>query len=345
MGHFNLIFVGEDYEGKLKKYNFLTRDSKYLKMKPYYDTFYFQHTCKKFLKRDESQFKNDSFVTLFAKKIRKHGIENIYVVEYSESLFIFEDPLPTKKLWVYRKGKNEPEFFCEVISLDSNKKTVIVKKIEFPKNGKLYKNREEFKKAFFIYDRTLCEWVTPFTPDGRFDWYELGGRWTGFFKIKENPRFPKKIKTGTCLDEDKIKPGYADQICVCDVDWEFMRRERNGKITERRKRYASFLLEYKERKKPDQIKYLFYINNVRNMAKRKNKFIPESEKENIERLDILPVYAICKDGEWEDVDSWFAKQEDKMDQNNSEHFWGKRLEIILHNLPDDTVLTMIDCHE
>ncbi len=312
MGHFNLIYVGEDYKERLDRYNFETRDPKYLTPLPYYRSFIY-HSYSNALKRDKAPFKLTREATLHASSAKKHGIKGVYIVKYvQDELF---DPRPNKKLWIYLGDKKKPEFFCRVLSVNSDDNTAVVMKIKPLQKGPIYRSLEEFKRIFFTYDEVLCEWVAPYkiNPKGKFDWYEFGGRWTGFFKLKENPRFPEKIKTGTCLDENKIKPGYADQVCVCDVDWECMRRERVGRFKER---YANFLLQYNNKKNPDELKVLFYVSNVRNKAKRKNKFIPETEEENVERSDILPVYAIFKDDEWEDVDSWFAKQENKMDQNN-----------------------------
>lgn len=61
-----------------------------------------------------------------------------------------------------------------------------------------------------------------FNPQAKWDWYQLGGRWAGFFK-------PKKNRRGTTgspgVFTNAPKPGYVDQALKRDIDFDGMRQQ------------------------------------------------------------------------------------------------------------------------
>lgn len=62
--------------------------------------------------------------------------------------------------------------------------------------------------------------MSTYNPKSKWDWFSLGGRWTGFFKLANGA-------TGTLgrsgIMTDPAKPGWADQARKRDIDWDGMR--------------------------------------------------------------------------------------------------------------------------
>ena len=82
-------------------------------------------------------------------------------------------------------------------------------------------------------DRDGLFYLSPCNPDGRWDWFEIGGRWNGYI-----PGAPHNtIKAGTLAKSPKLKqclPFYVltpegkwieHERCYFDGDWKKMKRE------------------------------------------------------------------------------------------------------------------------
>lgn len=62
--------------------------------------------------------------------------------------------------------------------------------------------------------------MSTYNPLSRWDWYQLGGRWTGFFKLKSGTR-GETGEPGLMTPRGKF--GWADQARKSDIDFEGMR--------------------------------------------------------------------------------------------------------------------------
>ena len=124
-----------------------------------------------------------------------------------------------------------------------------------------------------IIDRT--------NPNAQWDWYEIGGRWTGTFKLKDEAR-------GTIgkpgLMTPKAEKGFADSALKKDIDFDGMASE--GKA--------------------------------------------------------FSTFAVIKDGQWHERGSmgWWGCVSDEKDKDE----WEKQFSELLNSIPDDTLLTVVDCH-
>jgi len=71
-----------------------------------------------------------------------------------------------------------------------------------------------------VRDGQLIKAVNRTNPDRRWDWYEVGGRWTGFFRLKPG-------RSGMVGRAGMMTPqagaGTADQALKGDIDWSGMR--------------------------------------------------------------------------------------------------------------------------
>jgi len=58
-------------------------------------------------------------------------------------------------------------------------------------------------------------------PNAKWDWYSLGGRWTGFFRLKDGPdgTVAEGVTGRPGLMAEDAKPRHADQAIKMNIDW------------------------------------------------------------------------------------------------------------------------------
>lgn len=78
-------------------------------------------------------------------------------------------------------------------------------------------------------DGVVVKCIDRTNPQAKWDWFEMGGRWLGFFPLKEGAT-GKLGKPG--LGVEKAEPGTADQVAVKDIDFEHARDEAEKKSRE-----------------------------------------------------------------------------------------------------------------
>jgi hypothetical protein len=174
-----------------------------------------------------------------------------------------------------------------------------------------------------------------YNPESKWDWYVLGGRWTGYF-------LPRKGKSGKLGQQGTFgnnpKEGWVDQIKKGDIDFVEMKKAEEKRA---KKTYKEF--EEKLKNDPQTKKFHPYFEfGVKNKSGNNHEFIPETKEEYIERCNDLKTYAVVKDGVWYqkgDV-GWFGMSSNEKDEADwSAEFWK-----LIRELPDDTMLSLYDCH-
>lgn len=88
---------------------------------------------------------------------------------------------------------------------------------EYKKN-KGYKSIDDFIEDYYGYEKIDGVYGRYTNPNAQWDWYELGGRWTGYFKVKESTGSYKVGRPG--LMTDKALKGFADQLLKRDIDFD-----------------------------------------------------------------------------------------------------------------------------
>jgi hypothetical protein len=210
---------------------------------------------------------------------------------------------------------------------------------------------------------------TTYNPDSKWDWYSLGGRWSGFFKMKAGitPVTGRPGVFGNVPEED-----YSDQAIKGDIDFEGMKNDAGEKAREYHKRVMKAfggvipVLEFKwkdliadETRTADMTATREFYHNQPEMIRIKSicdlnrdelgyffdveEFEPNEEKHVQDAKDrVLSTYAVLNDGEWigKGEMGWFGMSSGDMDQNE----WNKKVTELVDSLPDDTLLSMYDCH-
>lgn len=189
-----------------------------------------------------------------------------------------------------------------------------------------YENLEEFAEDYHGYSKLDDEevWGRWTNPNSKWDWYQVGGRWSGMFKIKDNPKYPNDIQVGSPgLMTEPAKRGYADSIRLCDIDFE-------GMIKEKRERAEKNWIEIQE-KLAQGDKHVLWMYDVKEN---------ETKEEYIEDCCKFSTYAVIKDGQWYSKGEmgWWA-----VSSNENEN-WTEEFDKMIKSLPEDTLLTVVDCH-
>ncbi|PPL04918.1 hypothetical protein [Parapedobacter indicus] len=239
--------------------------------------------------------------------------------------------------------------------------------------SELYPTFEQYMSEYCGYapseDGRFGYWENP---NAKWDWYQLGGRWTGHLKLKQGA-------VGTNgepgLFRRQAKPGYTDQAKLEDIDLKGMRDEARADAIGRYDRLAElfggeiprmdFMWETLLADKGLTIeqKHDTYHNQS---AMQQLKVLRESSKDDRELRDFLfflkledyqltreeyaskaaneaiSTFAIIKDGNWHQRGEmgWWGIVSNEMDASD----WNTEFNKLLDSLPGDTLISVYDCH-
>jgi hypothetical protein len=199
-------------------------------------------------------------------------------------------------------------------------------------------------------------------PNAKWDWYEVGGRWTGFFRMKPGcsgelgePGIQK------ILDPNYESPAaneYADSALKGHIDFEQMIKEEVDRNLETYRKFHSIV---KKRTVPvwkevlaesatlAEAREIYYTHPVIVELTAEGFWDDPSEYNCSEDAYIkyaastaLSTHALVKDGKWYENGSmgWWGIVSDAEDPIEWSQMWK---EMVL-SLPDDTLLTLVDCH-
>jgi len=202
-----------------------------------------------------------------------------------------------------------------------------------------------------------------YNPDSKWDWCSLGGRWRGFFKVfdKRKSRLGESGSGGN-------KPLYdADQSVKGNINFEWMKAKAQWNAMERWGKAHEILghlpynrswdvvrREYKDIGKARDI----YGNQLRVKAVEEyeekdhdffsfnagaDEFLVDQDAYigNAGR-DYMTTFAVLKDGKWYQRGEmgWWGIVTDRKEDSQ----WDIEFNKLIADLPDDTLLSVYDCH-
>lgn len=193
-----------------------------------------------------------------------------------------------------------------------------------------------------------------YNPNSKWDWYVIGGRWSGFFKLKPDANnIDKTIIMGN--------NNMADQCMKGSVDYDGMTKDAIKNATEVWNKanalFAGETLEHWDSvlNRIADINEARHFYNNQSIIKRFNNSKDFGIWYNAENYDmpldqyvqnraneVLSTFAVVKDGIWYEQGKmgWWGMVTDKITQNE----WNEKFKELLNSVSDDTVLTLIDCH-
>ncbi|NJO50840.1 MAG: hypothetical protein HC840_16885 [Leptolyngbyaceae cyanobacterium RM2_2_4] len=172
----------------------------------------------------------------------------------------------------------------------------------------------------------LIKAVNRTNPNRKWDWYQVGGRWSGLLKLKPEfakNKFPQGDKSWTNSNEADIE-GYVDSAPVGQVDFKAMREEA---IARREKYWAEAEAETKD----TAMRYFRY-----GIQK------DDTKESYVNRGANFSLYALVKDSKWfaKGEMGWFGMSSDDM----TDEQWQEEFTKLLNDLPPETIITVVDCH-
>lgn len=225
--------------------------------------------------------------------------------------------------------------------------------IEYAKDEGYKKHQDE--ERYGSYENINAKW----------DWYVLGGRWTGFLKLKAGA----EGQVGEAgLMTSSARPGFGDSAIKNNIDFDGMRKseaEDAGKTWDKVTRILGdverpYSWEYvRETMFPGKLQEARdYYNN-----QAANKKIDEWNRKNnhslfgVNPLDFMitkeehcakaaesaiSTFAVLKDGVWysNGETGWWGTVSGEKDQSD----WNKEISKMIESLDGDTLISIYDCH-
>jgi hypothetical protein len=236
---------------------------------------------------------------------------------------------------------------------------------------------KEHKYGYTLVDEqgNVIKTINRTNPNRKWDWYSVGGRWNGYFKLKPLAMGVVGAPGLQTMDSDyePVGEGRADILQKGDIDVEGMRDEAGAKAVERYDRFlrvtqdmpvAMTWKQVQERNQTGE----FHENGEPKVdwkvAREQYSEQPmvkamQSDREtmwyNLEeflierdayiqraRQGALATFAVVKDSKWYERGSmgWWGIVSDEEDRDT----WYQQFSDLIDSLPDDTLLTIVDCH-
>ena len=227
-----------------------------------------------------------------------------------------------------------------------------------------YATFEDFVREWYGYRKENGIWGRYTNPNSKWDWWVVGGRWSGHLKLKKGAEgeLGSPGVFGT-----PAQPGYADVACKGDVDWEFMRNkggniaaqkwdiiheaikdtpehktweecleECNKDIPETRNLYWAQPRLEAFKKACENREFFSFFEDIDEYLCDRETYIER------EKNAAIVTYAVVKDGQWYQRGDmgWFGMSSNEISQDE----WNQKYWELIKDLPDDTTLTVVDAH-
>lgn len=238
---------------------------------------------------------------------------------------------------------------------------------DWPEHQDEYDTIEDFAESWYGYKKNDEGRFGRFTnPNAKWDWWVIGGRWNGFFEVKEGREGSARLgEKAWC--SNGAEAGTADQLRIGDIDWDKMRDKARERAN---KEYDEFEAAVGDIEPPAPWKVMLEEHGMDKIdvaraerqshpwikALREAKiWIFDDEVEHYEvynggretfvekRINQVGVpYAFVKDSKWVGKGDmgWWGMSDDHHDQND----WNEKFHEMLSGLDPDTMVTLVDCH-
>jgi len=223
---------------------------------------------------------------------------------------------------------------------------------------------DEFRADYLAFMKTYTELdedmitqeydtMSTSNPKGKWDWYVIGGRWTGFFMVK--PGMEHLAELGESGTGGNLPKYEADRLPKCAIDFERMEAaaiegvEKEWCIIDQARRengYAHITTRYMDNTKPEGYREETRYEEVKvgwHVALTLDEFKTITKDELIakRRAGIIAnnVHAMLIDGEWYESDSGFFGKADKADRD-----WTVFVNQKIAEMDENDMLTLVDYH-
>jgi len=173
--------------------------------------------------------------------------------------------------------------------------------------------------------------LSRYNPDAKWDWYAVGGRWSGTLIL--NPGEAGILGERSWTNESKKLPlNCADQALKCQVDWDVM--------NDRAKVQAE--KDWDELFDPDPDHCMYRPAYVEKQRKIHLEMYGTKE-EYVKRRGVWTPYAVVTESGWHapgDMGWWGISSDETEDRDTFDQEFQK----LFAEQADDALITMVDCH-
>jgi hypothetical protein len=235
--------------------------------------------------------------------------------------------------------------------------------------GLLPDTNEDHKYGYAILDEAgeVTRVINRTNPNYKWDWWVEGGRWSGFLKLKQGAdgALGRKGLMGSCANDG---PGRADVALKGSIDFDGMRQEAGAKASERWEKARAALTAAGAPITWDTWEHLRDVTHKGDIESARQAYsdqpsvkaikagfadegfwiepdeflVPHEVYTQRARDRATVLYAFVKDGQWvgKGEMGWFGMSSGDEDQDA----WNRKVNEMLDALPDDTLITVVDCH-
>jgi len=221
---------------------------------------------------------------------------------------------------------------------------VAIQRVDEPKDvphKEKYASFEEYMKEWHGYDsrdQSKGRYGLWSNPNVKWDWYQVGGRWSGFLKLKDGIGIQGKLGVKSWTNEnEEIPMNKADQARKCDIDFDGMRKE---KFEESCKEYEEFEIALKDNPEKAMNEH-YWTYGIKNVGDKDN-IVLETREQYLKRTANPSTFAVVKDGKWYERGEmgWWGCVGNEKDHGE----WNEEFMKLLESVSDDALITIVDCH-
>jgi hypothetical protein len=266
-----------------------------------------------------------------------------------------------------RREKFIPEGF-EEIEVSTKDIKSFAEFLEGPSEGRIVKFGEtpdisgDHKFGYVLTDELgeVIKVVDRTNPHAKWDWYKLGGRWRGYFKLREGA---KGVTGGSGVFGNPPKEGWADQLYKRDIDFTGMEDAAETEARERHQKFRALVaglpqplswvqtlkkngddvLKSREEYHAQPAIEALRTNDEFRWEDRPERFyVSEDEFARQARESAITSFAVIKDGKWYERGEmgWWGIVHDEKETD----VWVKQVGLLLKEVSDDTLISVYDCH-
>lgn len=214
-----------------------------------------------------------------------------------------------------------------------------------------------------VKDGEVVEAIDRTNPDKKWDWYQVGGRWSGHFLLKPGCSGEHGQRSWMMRDEPK-DPRRCDRARKGDIDIAGMRDEAGERAALRWEKMADARRDASAGNQWESWKEVtgrlgygqeardLYNNQPAIVAMRKANDDPFASLDDYRcsrgdyikraRNEAVMTFAFLKDRKWAERGEmgWWGAVSNEQDKDTWTQWFNEQIDA----LPDDTVLTCVDCH-
>ena len=255
--------------------------------------------------------------------------------------------------------------------LPDETKEQLLEKFEEVKGEYGYKSFDVYMEHYYGYEKHKMKWGRWTNPDARWDWYQVGGRWTGALKLKESAKgiygelgVPASfdIEEGKAKIEDIQKAGFCDVTQKKHIDMDGMNKPLMKMANDRWQKFHDTIAKHEVelvltawKKRIDGDSSTFKSKPIQDIIRKTEdiikrliwgykdfKNIGTMTKDNyIECAGTWAPYSVLWNNKWYDSGEMgmFGMS------YNEEPQWTGAFTELWKSISDDKVIALVDCHK